>query len=64
MTCLEDNQYIEYLLKCLTPTQQKVIKLVMDGLSTPSAQRNSAKATKTYASTLRTAGTTSRRTRR
>ncbi len=34
MTCLEDNQYIEHLLKCLTPTQQKVIKLVMDGLST------------------------------
>ena len=31
----EDEQYIEHLLECLTPTQRKVIKLVMDGLSTP-----------------------------
>lgn len=34
MSCLEDNQYIKYLLRCLTPTQQQVIRLVMDGLST------------------------------
>lgn len=34
MSCLEDSQYIEYLLRCLTPTQQRVIRLVMDGLST------------------------------
>jgi len=31
---LEDNQYIELLLECLTPMQRSVIKLVMDGLST------------------------------
>jgi RNA polymerase sigma factor (sigma-70 family) len=31
---LEDNLYIEQLLECLTPTQRKVIKLVMDGLLT------------------------------
>ena len=31
---LEDEQYIEHLLECLTATQRKVIELVMDGLST------------------------------
>lgn len=31
---LEDNLYIEQLLEYLTPTQRKVIKLVMDGLLT------------------------------
>ncbi len=30
----EDEQYIEYLLECLTSTQRTVIKLVMEGLST------------------------------
>jgi LuxR family transcriptional regulator of spore coat protein len=34
LTAMEDEQYIEYLLEFLTPTQQQVIKLVMDGLST------------------------------
>lgn len=34
MAGLEDNQYIERLLECLTPVQRSVIKLVMDGLST------------------------------
>ena len=31
---LEDDQYIEHLLECLTPVQRSVIKLAMDGLST------------------------------
>lgn len=31
---LEDHQYIERLLECLTLVQRSVIKLVMDGLST------------------------------
>lgn len=30
----EDEQYVELLLECLTPTQRKVIRLVMDGWST------------------------------
>lgn len=30
----EDEQYVEHLLECLTSTQRKVFKLVMDGLST------------------------------
>jgi RNA polymerase sigma factor (sigma-70 family) len=30
----ENEQYIEYLLECLTPTQRTVIKQVMKGLST------------------------------
>ena len=34
LTTLEDEQYIENLLQCLTSTQRQVIKLVMDGLST------------------------------
>lgn len=34
LTDLEDEQYIERLLECLTLIQQSVIKLVMDGLST------------------------------
>ena len=34
LTTLEDEQYIEHLLECLTSTQRKVIRLVMDGLST------------------------------
>jgi RNA polymerase sigma factor (sigma-70 family) len=34
LTVWEDKQYIEHLLECLTSTQRKVIKLVMDGLST------------------------------
>jgi len=34
LTALEDEQYVEHLLECLTPTQRKVLKLVMDGLST------------------------------
>jgi RNA polymerase sigma factor (sigma-70 family) len=34
LTELEDNQYIERLLDCLTPVQRSVIKLVMDGLFT------------------------------
>jgi RNA polymerase sigma factor (sigma-70 family) len=33
LTIWEDEQYIEHLLECLTPTQRKVFKLVMDGLS-------------------------------
>jgi RNA polymerase sigma factor (sigma-70 family) len=35
LTHWEDEQYIEHLLGFLTTTQRKVIKLVMDGLSTP-----------------------------
>lgn len=31
---MEDERYIKYLLGCLTSTQRKVIRLVMDGLST------------------------------
>jgi RNA polymerase sigma factor (sigma-70 family) len=34
LTAGEDEQYVERLLGCLTPTQRKVIKLVMDGWST------------------------------
>jgi RNA polymerase sigma factor (sigma-70 family) len=34
LTILEDEQYIEHLLECLTWTQRQVIRLVMDGLST------------------------------
>ena len=34
LTAGEDEQYVERLLECLTPTQRKVIKLVMDGWST------------------------------
>ena len=30
----EEEQYVEHLLECLTSTQLRVIKLVMDGLST------------------------------
>ena len=34
LTAGEDEQYVERLLECLTPTQRKVIRLVMDGWST------------------------------
>jgi len=34
LTHLEDSQYIEHMLECLTLTQRSVIELVMDGLST------------------------------
>jgi RNA polymerase sigma factor (sigma-70 family) len=34
LTTLEDEQYIEHLLRRLTSTQRQVIRLVMDGLST------------------------------
>lgn len=34
LATLEDEQYIERLLECLTSTQRQVIRLVMDGLST------------------------------
>ena len=34
LTIWEDEQHIEHLLEGLTSTQQQVIKLVMDGLST------------------------------
>jgi RNA polymerase sigma-70 factor (ECF subfamily) len=34
LTHWEDDQYIERLLECLTATQRRVIKLVMDGFST------------------------------
>ena len=34
MTDWEDEAYIERLLECLTDTQRRVIKLVMEGLST------------------------------
>ena len=34
LACREDEQYIEHILQCLTPTQQQVIKLVMEGLTT------------------------------
>jgi RNA polymerase sigma factor (sigma-70 family) len=34
LTTMEDEQYIERLLGCLTSTQRQVIRLVMDGLST------------------------------
>jgi RNA polymerase sigma factor (sigma-70 family) len=34
LTKLEDELSIEFLLECLTSTQQQVIRLVMDGLST------------------------------
>lgn len=35
LTAGEDGQYVEHLLECLTPTQRRVIELVMDGWSTP-----------------------------
>ena len=35
LTAGEDEEYVERLLECLTPTQREVIKLVMDGWSTP-----------------------------
>ncbi len=44
LTVLEDEQYIEYLLGCLTSTQRKVIRLVMDGLSTPEIAQKLAKS--------------------
>ena len=34
LTAGEDEQYVELLLECLTPTQREVILLVMDGWST------------------------------
>lgn len=34
LTSWEDEQYVEYILECLTSAQRQVIKLVMDGLST------------------------------
>lgn len=34
LTAGEDEQYVELLLGCLTPTQRRVITLVMDGWST------------------------------
>lgn len=34
LACWEDEQYIEHMLQCLTPTQRQVIKLVMEGLAT------------------------------
>ncbi len=34
LTALEDEQYIESLLTMLTPTQQVVLRLVLDGMST------------------------------
>ena len=34
LATMEDEQYIEHLLECLTSTQRQVIRLVMDGLST------------------------------
>jgi RNA polymerase sigma factor (sigma-70 family) len=34
LTAMEDEQYIEYLLECLTSTQRQVIRLLMAGLST------------------------------
>jgi RNA polymerase sigma factor (sigma-70 family) len=34
LTTMEDEQYIEHLLECLTSTQWQVIRLIMDGLST------------------------------
>jgi RNA polymerase sigma factor (sigma-70 family) len=34
LTAWEDEQYVELLIEGLPPTQRKVIKLVMDGLST------------------------------
>jgi len=34
LTSGEDEEYIERLLECLTPTQRRVITLVMDGWST------------------------------
>jgi RNA polymerase sigma factor (sigma-70 family) len=34
LVAAEDQQYIELILECLPLTQRKVIKLVMDGLST------------------------------
>lgn len=43
LTHFEDNQYIEYLLECLTLTQRSVIKLVMDGLSTHEIAQNLGK---------------------
>lgn len=33
LTAGEDEQYVEHLLECLTPTQRRVMELVMDGLS-------------------------------
>ncbi len=34
LTAWDDEQYIERLLKCLTPVQREVIRLVLDGWST------------------------------
>jgi RNA polymerase sigma factor (sigma-70 family) len=33
LTTLEDEQFIEHLIGCLTPTQQQVFRLIMAGLS-------------------------------
>ena len=34
LSSLEGEQDVEFILQCLTPTQRRVIKLVMEGLST------------------------------
>jgi RNA polymerase sigma factor (sigma-70 family) len=45
LTDAEDEQYIELILECLTPTQRKVIRLVMDGLSTRDIAEKLGKST-------------------
>lgn len=44
LTAGEDEQYVELLLECLTPTQRKVIMLVMDGWSTREIAENLGKS--------------------
>jgi RNA polymerase sigma factor (sigma-70 family) len=47
LTTMEDEQYIELLLECLTSTQRQVIRLVMAGLSTHEIAEELGKADET-----------------
>jgi len=44
LTTGEDEEYVERLLECLTPAQRQVIKLVMDGWSTPEIAKELGKS--------------------
>lgn len=47
LATLEDEQYIERLLECLTWTQRQVMRLVMDGLSTREIAKELGKSDET-----------------
>lgn len=47
LTALEDEQYIEQMLECLTATQRQVLKLVMAGLSTCEIAKKLGKSNET-----------------